>query len=213
MDSFTVELGAVPARFGHILMASGSELTTLENLASDTAMVRQAEKAIEQGSQTNLTDAPSLSLRAIIDAAESGDDLSRKLLADSGRWLGIGIASLINTLNPQLVIIAGEGVEAGEWRFDPMREAIQAFTFDGLATDTEIYVEPSGDVAWARGAATLVLDELFKSPVLKKESVNFCCVGVFFCETLFIHRMKSFLELNQIIFVGQASRSSRKLER
>jgi hypothetical protein len=71
-----------------------------------------------------------------------------------------------------LVIIAGEGVEAGEWRFGPMREAIQAFAFDGLANDTEIFVEPSGDVAWARGAATLVLDELFKSPVLKKESAT-----------------------------------------
>ena len=164
--------GGSAGEFGHILMASGSEMTTLENLASDTAMVRQAETAIEQGSQTKLTEAPSISLTAIIDAAESGDHLSRKLLADSGRWLGIGIASLINTLNPQLVIIAGEGVEAGEWRFDPMREAIQAFTFDGLATDTEIFVEPSGDVAWARGAATLVLDELFKSPVLKKESVT-----------------------------------------
>lgn len=164
--------GGSAGEFGHIPLASGSELTTLENLASDTAMVRQAEEIVEQGSQTKLADAPSLTLQAIIDAAESGDHLARQLLADSGRWLGIGIATLINTLNPQLVIIAGEGVEAGEWRFGPMREAIQAFAFDGLANDAEIFVEPSGDVAWARGAATLVLDELFKSPVLKKESAT-----------------------------------------
>jgi len=164
--------GGGAGEFGHIPIASGSTLITLENLASDTAMVRQAEETIEQGSQTILADAPSLTLQTIVAAAESGDDLARQLLADSGRWLGIGIATLINTLNPELVIIAGEGVEAGEWRFGPMRAAIQAFTFDGMANDAEIFVEPSGDVAWARGAATLVLDELFKSPVLKKESVT-----------------------------------------
>jgi predicted NBD/HSP70 family sugar kinase len=164
--------GGSAGEVGHIPISIGREVTTLENLASDTAMVRRVEEAIEQGYPTELAKASSLSLHSILDAAESGDGLARQLLADSGRWLGIGIATLINTLNPQLVIIAGEGVEAGEWRFRPMRQAIQQYAFDGLANDVEIYVEPSGDVAWARGAATLVLDELFKSPVLKKEGVS-----------------------------------------
>ena len=163
--------GGSAGEFGHSPIVCNTETTTLENMASDTALIRQAMGSIGQGAQTALSEFPALTLKAIITAAESGDDLARKLLADSGRWLGTGIAGLINILNPQLVIIAGEGVEAGEWRFGPMREAIQEFTFNGLANDAEIYVEPSGDVAWARGAATLVLDELFKSPVLKKESV------------------------------------------
>jgi hypothetical protein len=46
-----------------------------------------------------------------------------------------------------------------------MRRAIEQYTFAGLAGDVEITVEPSGDEAWARGAACVVLGDLFKSPV------------------------------------------------
>ena len=50
-----------------------------------------------------------------------------------------------------------------------MREAIQAHAFNGLADELEILIEPSGDETWARGAACVVLGELFKSPVHQPE--------------------------------------------
>ena len=88
-------------------------------------------------------------------------------MADAGHWLGIGIATLINILNPQLVIVGGEGVQAGKWRMEPMQAAIGKHVFNSLADDLEIVIEPVGDETWARGAASLVLGELFKSPMLK----------------------------------------------
>lgn len=144
----------------------------LEAMASDLAMVRQARAAIALGEKTALVGVEPLSLETIVAAAEGGDELARRLLADSGRWLGIGIATLVNILNPKLVIIGGEGVRAGEWRFGPMREAIQAHAFNGLAEKLEIIIEPSGDETWARGAACVVLGELFKSPVHKGEEAG-----------------------------------------
>lgn len=148
----------------------------LEALASDPAVVRQAKAAIALGERTGLAEIEPLTLDAIVEAADAGDELARRLLADSGRWLGMGIATLVNILNPQLVIVGGEGVRAGEWRFGPMREAIRQHAFDGLADELEIVIEPSGDETWARGAACVVLGELFKSPVHKREEVDLTAV-------------------------------------
>ncbi len=144
----------------------------LEALTSDPAMVRQARVAITLGERTTLAKAEPLTLEAIVAAAEAGDALARRLLGDSGHWLGIGIAHLVNILNPQMVIVGGEGVRAGEWRFGPMRDAIREHAFDGLADELEIIIEPSGDETWARGAACVVLGEIFKPPADRKEAID-----------------------------------------
>ncbi|MFQ6058511.1 MAG: ROK family protein [Anaerolineae bacterium] len=163
---------------GHITLVQDGPLCDcgkrgcLEALASDPAVVRQAEAAIALGERTALAEVEPLTLEAIVGAAEAGDELARRLLGDAGRWLGIGIANLVNILNPQLVIVGGEGVRAGEWRFSPMREAIREHAFDGLADELEIVIEPSGDETWARGAACVVLGEIFKPPVDRREAVD-----------------------------------------
>ncbi len=164
--------------FGHITLVDGGppcdcgKRGCLEALASDPAVVRQARAAIALGEKTSLAAVDPLSLEAVVEAAEAGDELARRLLADSGRWLGVGIATLVNVLNPQMVIVGGEGVRAGEWRFGPMREVIRAHAFNGLADEMEIVIEPSGDEAWARGAACVVLGELFRSPVQREGAVD-----------------------------------------
>jgi predicted NBD/HSP70 family sugar kinase len=157
--------------FGHITLLAGGppcdcgKQGCLEALASDQAMVRQARAAMALGERTALAEAETVTLETIVAAAEAGDELARRLLADSGRWLGIGIATLVNVLNPQLVIVGGEGVHAGEWRFGSMRKAIDDHSFYGLSSDLEIVIEPSGDRTWARGAASLVLQEIYRSPI------------------------------------------------
>ncbi len=150
---------------GHITLIDGDSPRTLEALASDPAVIARVETAVANNTPTSLANSADISIASITAAADNGDSLAQQVLADAGRWLGIGIATLINILNPQCVIVAGEGVAAGKWRLDPMRVAIKAHTFNGLANELDIFIEPSGDETWARGAATLVLDELFKSPI------------------------------------------------
>lgn len=151
--------------FGHMTLVNGDTPMTLEQLASDDAILHFARELIARGTDTSLASINKVTLESVIMAAKAGDKVAQSLLADAGRWLGIGIAALINILNPQLVILGGEGIQAGKWRLDPMRDAIREHVFDGLANDLEIVIEPSGDESWARGAASLVLGELFKSPV------------------------------------------------
>lgn len=140
----------------------------LEMLASDRAILRRAGRVIggDAAGERNLT------LADVVSAADRGVEAARELLAESGHWLGVGIANVVNILNPGLVIIGGEGVHAGEWRFGPMRQAFEAHVFDGLADQVEFIVEPAGDDTWARGAACVVLGEMFKSPLHKTPSID-----------------------------------------
>ena len=97
-------------------------------------------------------------------AAEEGDELSREVLSQAGHYLGRGIATLATVIDPRLVIISGEGVQAGHWRFDSMLEAIEASVFGGIDAEVIFTPEPLDDARWARGAASVVLGEIFNTP-------------------------------------------------
>lgn len=140
----------------------------LEALASDQSVVARVREAIQAGKKTQLSER-GLSFDRIVAAAQAGDALARRVLADSGRWLGIGIANVVNLLNPELVIVGGEGVRAGNWRFEPMQAAIREYTFNGLGNSLKVVIEFGGNQTWARGAASLVLNEIFEHPIRKRE--------------------------------------------
>lgn len=133
---------------GHMRL---SEHGTLEDLASDPSVIKRMG-------------AEHLSAAQLYEAAQKGDSSATRALAEAGRWLGIGIANIINTLNPALVIVGGEGIQAGAPRLDAMHEAIRQYTYEGLAP-AKIVIEYGGNQTWARGAASLVLDRVFQTPV------------------------------------------------
>lgn len=163
--------GGSAGELGHTTVAADGPPCTcgkrgcLEALASDPAVVRQVVEAIEAGEQS-MVEPDGATIEAIAAAADRGDALARRVLAESGRWLGIGLATMANVLAPELIIVGGEGVAAGQWRLDPMRQAFADHAFDRVAQQTELIIEPAGDETWARGAACVVLGELYKSPLL-----------------------------------------------
>lgn len=153
--------------FGHTVIDPDGPLCEcgkrgcLEVYASDPALLRAAAAARARG------DLPAAvnDLDTLLAAAESGTQAAQDIYAHAGEVLGMGIANLINILNPQLILISGEGVRAGELLFGPMREAIDGYVMPGLAGDTAVEVDPWDDYGWAQGAAGLVLQQLFESPL------------------------------------------------
>lgn len=156
---------------GHTTIAvDGPECTCgkrgcLETVASDIAVIRQVNDAITAGEAMNLASGP-VTFDAVVAAADGGDLVAQNVLAQSGRWLGVGLANVANILGPELIIVGGEGVTAGHWRLDPMHSAFAEHAFGDVAERTEVIIEPAGDETWARGAACVVLSELYKSPLL-----------------------------------------------
>jgi N-acetylglucosamine repressor len=133
----------------------------LEAYVGDPALLRAAQEAWQRGELSG----PVETIEALAELAEQGEAAARAIYARAGEMLGRGIANLINVLNPQKILISGEGARAGKWLFDPMCAAVSENVMPGLAEDTEIQIDAWGDDAWARGAAGLVLRELFESPV------------------------------------------------
>ena len=136
----------------------------IETYTSDPGLLRLVDEAVTRGEIDSKVD----TVEELLARAEDGDPTVQAIYAQAGAVLGIGVANLINLLSPQLIIISGEGVRAGDWLFKPMRDTITENVMPGLVEGTEIRVDVWDDDAWARGAASLVLQELFESPIHKE---------------------------------------------
>ena len=139
----------------------------LETYVGDPGLLRAAALARQGGSiQSDVR-----TIEDLLQLANDGDNGARRVYAQAGEVLGRGIANLINVLNPARIILNGEGTRAGDWIFEPMKAAIKCHAMPTLASDAEIIIDRWGDDTWAYGAASLVLRELFESPV-HRESVE-----------------------------------------
>ena len=88
----------------------------LEMYASATAMVRRTTERIEEvGPETSL-DVDGLTTRTIFDAAEAGDAFAQTMFEETGTFLGIGIVTLVNVTNVEMVALAGGLAAAGDRR-------------------------------------------------------------------------------------------------
>ena len=77
---------------------------SFENLASGTAITRRADELIK-GNKSILKKGSLAS--EIITASKKGDKIAKKVVADTGKYLGIGLASLINVFNPDVIVLGG----------------------------------------------------------------------------------------------------------
>ncbi|HEX8230554.1 MAG TPA: ROK family transcriptional regulator [Chloroflexia bacterium] len=144
--------------FGHItVVPDGPQCECgkrgcLEALVSDPAILRRMRSAI--GRELTMEEAAVL--------ARQGDSTAQGIFNAAARTLGMAIADLVNIFNPPLLIVGGEGARAFDLLLEPLQEALQANCFNGFFDDMRLVVEPWGDDAWARGAASLMLEELFR---------------------------------------------------
>lgn len=150
--------------FGHTVVSDSDELCScgnrgcLEASVGEPALLRRAK---ELRAARNL---PAPSTAAELYAAATEDRELADLLARAGRQLGRALGNLINLLAPALVILSGEGVDAGEALLGAVRAELDVHIHEGLQGTYEFVVEPLGDEAWARGAASLILDAVFEPP-------------------------------------------------
>ena len=158
--------GGGAGEFGHVMIDPNGPLCDcgkqgcLESLVSDRALVAEARHNVSP----DIAD-----LDDLIQLASEGDAGAAQVLAHAGMLLGRQIANLVNVLDPKLIIISGEGIRMGDVFFSAVRTAFHDCVMTGLAEDTEIRVNSWGDDIWALGAASLVIAEIFKSPIQKEE--------------------------------------------
>ncbi len=134
----------------------------LEAIASDYGILRAAYDA-DPGHGVEGA------MGALIQRARNGDAALQSILARAGASLGVGIANLINIFDPALVVIGGEGLRAGDLILDPLRAAIPGHAFGRSRDDITLLICQTGEADWARGAASLVLREVFRPPIYETD--------------------------------------------
>jgi glucokinase len=157
------------AEFGHIVLDEGGPLCNcgnrgdLESLASGRAIERMAAEAVAAGEAEEgspLWGAGSLTGKAVTIAAHDGDATARGILERAGFWLGVGIASLVNALDPELVVLGGGAMQAGDLLLKPARRAAaQRVIARGHRTVPPIVRAGLADQAGIVGAALLALEQ------------------------------------------------------
>ncbi len=130
------------------------------NHLKDAARKRQTPELLRLCK--NKTD--SINMDLIVQAAEAGDKYVVEYMDQIARYLGIGIASLINIFNPKMIVIGGVLSIAGQSFHNAVElEAKQRITAT-YRPDTQIVSSLNGFDAGAVGGVALVLDALLQNP-------------------------------------------------
>jgi predicted NBD/HSP70 family sugar kinase len=160
----------IGAEFGHMVIKPGGascrcgKRGCIESYVADYSVLKAAIEACKAG-QWQCKNISSLTIEEVTLIARKGEPALRKIFKRGGEILGLGISGLAQIFNPEKIIIAGEGVRAGALLFEPMQKTIKAHTTPEMYETLQIVIQKWQDTDWARGAASLVLQELYKSPL------------------------------------------------
>jgi glucokinase len=95
----------------------------------------------------------------VTELAHSGDEAAREVLDVVGRRLGAGLTGLINAFNPEVVVIGGGAVAAGDLLLGPAREVVAERALPPAARAARIVAAHFGDESGMLGAALFALEE------------------------------------------------------
>ena len=102
----------------------------------------------------------SLTLAEVIELARAGDPPAQRVIADAGRAIGVGVATLCNLLNPRRVIVGGELSAAGDILLDAAASTRSTATRSRPRRPTsQVVAGELGKRAEVMGALALVLSE------------------------------------------------------
>jgi predicted NBD/HSP70 family sugar kinase len=95
----------------------------------------------------------------MLELARAGDLGCRRVIADAGRAIGNAVSTLLNVLNPELVVVGGDLAAAGDLLLDGVRESIARAALPAAAEAAGVVAGVLGERAQVLGAIALVVSE------------------------------------------------------
>jgi predicted NBD/HSP70 family sugar kinase len=120
----------------------------LETVAATGALLEELRRSGED-----------LSVQDMLAAARAGDADCRRVIHDGGRALGQVVATLLNVLNPELLVVGGDLAAAGDLLLDGVRESVARAALPEASRGAEVVAGVLGDRAQVLGALALVVSE------------------------------------------------------
>jgi len=157
VDGAAAEIGHMCVDpFGGVACTCGSR-GCLEVFASATAIVRMTREASPRYPESVLHGQEDRTAETIFAAGQQGDELALEIFRRMGVYLGIGLANLINILNPEMIVIGGGVVNGWDLFEKHMHQQVEERAFPLLAARVKIVRAKCGDDAGLLGAARLAL--------------------------------------------------------
>ncbi len=161
--------------FGHMTMDPEGERCNCgnrgcwETQVSQSAVFRHIRRATNQGRASVLSemtggDLDRLAVPMVVDAARAGDAVALETLEGVGHHLGIGIASLVNALNPDLVVFGGILSLAGEFLLPVVHEELQRRALHWNRSATQVVLARHGFDACVIGGVATVYQAILAQP-------------------------------------------------
>ena len=137
----------------------------LEALASGTAIAREGREMVRRGVPTLIAQLAEgnperVTAKLIAQAADQGDIEAREVLAEAMAYLGVGMASLVNLFNPELIVIGGGLTNMGEGLFEPVQRAIERRAFPAAARAVKVVPAALGDDVGVLGAVAVAMAQM-----------------------------------------------------
>jgi glucokinase len=133
-----------------------------ESLCSGSALARIAGERLAAGEASSLAGVlaarGALDARDVFGALRAGDALARRIVNEATHYLGIGLAGLVNLLNPQRIIIGGGLSNEWDAYIAPAVALMRRHTFGDVGADTEVVPPALGTEAGAWGAIALAAE-------------------------------------------------------
>lgn len=141
--------------FGYV--AINSDGLRLEDVASAANIVRRTRTRFNRDSTSSLNklDEEQISIYKIVEAAENGDDFASLMLERTGNYVGTAIATVINLLNIEKIVIGGEIMHAGHLVLDAVIRRARELSFGPSFDNADIAAGELGENAAAIGAALI----------------------------------------------------------
>jgi glucokinase-like ROK family protein len=160
---------------GHItIMDSGPMCTCgnrgcLETVAGGKAIARRAREAVHAGKRTQLSilDPEKINAKDVAMAASLGDLIAQQIVIEAGAYLGIAVASVVNLVNPSMVVVGGGVAQIGDLLLEPIRKIVRERSLPSATQAVRINAAVLGRRSSSVGAViqaiNVALDQLVKA--------------------------------------------------
>lgn len=140
-----------------------------ETYVSQWAVFQRVRQAVAEGRHSSLEKATGgalnlLTVPLVVEAAQNGDRVARQALEDTGRYLGIGLANLINALNPQRVVLGGIMSLARDFLLPSLEAVVQERALRWSRDAAKIVFATYGEDACVMGGIATVYHHILSRP-------------------------------------------------
>ncbi len=165
-----------PGRFGHMTVDPDGQWCGCgnrgcwETQVSHKTLLRLVRQALDQGRSSSLASLENgiedskLTVERVLEAAEAGDRVALEALTQIGHDLGVGVASLINALNPEVVVLGNMLSVAGEFLLPPMFQELKQHVLCWDDSPTKVVLGQHGYDACVMGGVVMVRQSILPMP-------------------------------------------------